>query len=110
MTSDKPRWRTRLDTPAARRYGGRGHMVVFRHRDDDGDPYRSFVSIEIPETPEPLITEALQVARAIKGRIIVVSDTRDQAEAMATRITITCGQHQRVPYERAVARAFGPVN
>src|SRR5262245_31038687 len=103
-------WRTRLDTPLARRFGGRWHIAMFRHRDDDGDPYGTFVSIEIPETPEPLITEALHVARVLKARIVVIADTKVQAEAMATRITITCSQHQRVPYERVEAGEFGPTN
>src|SRR5262245_40648834 len=98
------RWRTLLDTRLTRRLGVDWHVVVFRHRDDDGDPYGNFVSIEIPETPEPLIAEALHNARVLKARILIVADTAAQAEAMATRIAITCGQHQRVPYERAVAR------
>ena len=102
-------WRTHVDTPLARRLGIRAHMVIFAHRDDPGGR-GNFVSIEIPETPEPLIAEALQLARAIKARIFIVADTKVQAEAMATHIAITCGQHERVPYERAEAGEFGPVS
>jgi hypothetical protein len=103
------KWRTALDTPLARLLGIKAHAVVFRHRDDPGGAGR-VVGIEIPETPEPLITEALQVARAIKARIVIVADSAAQAEAMATHIAITCGQHERVPYERAEAGEFGPLS
>ena len=56
-------WRTRLDTPLARRLGIKAHGAVFRHRDDPGGAGR-VVGIEIPETPDQLIAEALQLARA----------------------------------------------
>ena len=59
---------------------------------------------------QPLIAEALQLARAMKARIVIVADTAAQAEALATHIAITCGQHQRVPYKRAAAGAFGPLS
>jgi hypothetical protein len=103
------KWRTRLDTPLARRLGIEAHTAVFRHRDDPGGPGK-VVSIEIPEVPEPLIAEALQVARAMKARIVIVADSAAQAEAMATHIAITCSQHRRVAYERAEAGEFGPLS
>jgi len=61
-------------------------------------------------TPEPLIAEALQLARAMKARIVIVADTEAQAEAMATRIAIASVQHQRVAVERAAAGEFGPLS
>jgi hypothetical protein len=102
-------WTTAIDTPLARRLGIKAHAAIFRHRDDPGGA-GSVVGVQIPETPEPLIAEALQLARATKARISIIADTAAQAEAMATHIAITCGQHQRVPYERAYARAFGPLS
>jgi hypothetical protein len=44
----------------------------------------------------------------LKARIIVVSDTARQAEAMASRIALSCAEHRRVPYERVAALEFGP--
>lgn len=103
------KWYTRLDTPLARRLGIEAHTAVFRHRDDPGGA-GCVVAVEIPETPDPLIVEALALARAMKARIIVVADSEAQVESMATRMAIACGQHLRVPYERAVAGAFGPLS
>lgn len=90
------RWRTRLDTPLARCLGVVAHTVVFRHRADRGGS-RFTVGIQVPEATEQQIREGLELARATKARICVVSDTAHQAETMATRIAITCAQHQRVP-------------
>jgi hypothetical protein len=46
--------------PAAPSSGGPGHVVA----------------IEIPETPEPLVAEALQIARVMKARICAARGTR----------------------------------
>jgi hypothetical protein len=112
MSPDGPpprEWRSRIRTPLARLLGVKAHAVIFRHRDDPGGPGR-VVGIEIPEVPARLIAEALELARAMKARIFIVADTAAQAEAMAAHIGITCGQHERVPYERATAGEFRPVS
>ena len=46
----------------------------------------------------------------MKARIVIVADTQAQAEAMAMRIALTCGQHQRVHFERVEAGALGPLS
>lgn len=103
------RWRTLADTAFSRALGLKIHVVTFEHRDDPGGPWRC-VAVQVPECDEPLIAEALQLARSMRARIVIVADTAEQAEAMATRIAITCAQHQRLPYERASAGAFGPLS
>jgi hypothetical protein len=95
------KWRTRLDTPLARRLGIEAHTAVFRHRDDPGGPRTRLVEqrlfYHLCHGRHPLIAEALQLARVMKARIVVVADSAAQAEAMATHIAITCGQHERTP-------------
>jgi hypothetical protein len=39
----------------------------------------------------------------MKARIVIVADTAQQAEAMATHVGLTCSDHRRVAYERAAA-------
>ena len=101
-------WRTRVDPAYSRRRGvDEVHVAIFEHRDDPGG-WGNVVGIQIPETPEPLIGEALRLANARRTRIFVLADTAGQAEAMATRIGLCCAHHRRVPYERAAAGGFGP--
>jgi Mg-chelatase subunit ChlD len=100
-------WHTRLDTPLAKALGVEAHVVTFEHRDDPGGPWRC-VALQIPECSEPMIAEALGIAQDFKARIVIVSDTAEQAEAMAVRIAITLGgQFKRIAYERAAAGQFG---
>jgi hypothetical protein len=60
--------------------------------------------------PDRLVAEALELARAMKARIVIVADTKAQAEELAVHIALTCGQHERVPVERATAGQFGPLS
>lgn len=103
-------WRTRLPRGYARRFGCIDplHVAVFEHRDDLGGASRC-VAVQLPETPAPLIAEALILANACKARILAVADTAEQIEAIVNRIALTCAHHRRVPYERAAAGRFGPL-
>jgi hypothetical protein len=79
-------WRTSVDSETCARYGVSELHAVFLQPVDDIGGTRNCVIVNIPETPTPLIKEAISNARRMKARVGFVCDTRKQADAIAERV------------------------
>ncbi len=78
------------------------HAVFFQHRTDRG----GMVSIMIPEADQD-IDVALDGARQLKARVMIVCDTSAQAQAIRRRAAGLLPEHCEVALDRAAAGAWG---
>jgi hypothetical protein len=105
--ADRAYWRTRLDAADEAYFGvAEVHAVFYQPNSDRGGRGQA-VTVNIPETPDAKVTEALAMAGRINARLVFLCDTRDQAEAVAERADAVLPTHRRVAYERAEAGAWG---
>jgi hypothetical protein len=82
------------------------HAIFMRPRDDDGG-VRSCVTFLVPEATRQQLFAGLRIARATKARVLIVTDTREQADRAAKRAARMLPEHVRVPDERAEAGWWG---
>ncbi len=81
------------------------HVVFFQHRTDRGG-MANVVSIMIPEADQD-IDVALDGARQLKARVLIVCDTSAQAQAIRRRTAGLLPDHREVALERAAAGVWG---
>jgi hypothetical protein len=80
------------------------HAVLFAPRTDRGGP-RAVVGLLIPEG-ETMIDRALAEARRGR-RLVVLCDSRQQADEIAGIVTRALSGHRRVPLSAAAAGGWG---
>jgi hypothetical protein len=100
-------WRTKIDHSAIPP-GQELHAVFFEPFDDTADA-RPCVAIQIPEASPGEIQEAFAMAAKLRTRVVIVTDTAEQAADIAKLGAIKLPLHRRTAYERASAGAIGRV-
>jgi hypothetical protein len=100
-------WSTRLHHPAIPP-GHELHGVFLDPVGDEGGP-RSTVVIQIPETTAVEIEHAFTTAARFQMRVVIITDTAEQAAEFAQLAATKLPLHRRVAYERAEAGAIGRV-
>src|SRR5215470_14922046 len=100
------KWRTSLPT-----YGivPELHGVFFAPLDDRDGP-RACVALQIPEASPEQIRWGLAETAKRRARLLFVCDTQQQAEDAAALAASKLPLHRRIPYERARAGKFGPMD
>jgi hypothetical protein len=98
-------WRTKLADPAP---GHEVHCVFLQPIGDDGGP-RSTVCIQIPEATAGEIEHAFTTAARFQMRVVIITDTAEQAAEFASLAATKLPLHRRVAYERAEAGAIGRI-
>lgn len=100
-------WRTRMDAALEAHCGvTEAHGVFFQPISDQGG-IRTAIVVNIPETPNAKVTEAMALATQTNARMTFLCDTRNQAEAIAGRASAALPTHRRLAYERVEAGAWG---
>jgi hypothetical protein len=100
-------WRTRADPEWTAEYGvPEAHAVMFEPVADRAGMSHT-VGISIPETSEPEIRHAINIAIKAEARTLFTCDTAEQAEAMAAYAAPLLPGHHRMAYERAEAGKWG---
>jgi hypothetical protein len=82
------------------------HALFFQHSADRGG-IAHCVSVLIPEA-EHRLEIALEQARQLKARVVIVCDTAEQAKAARARSAPLLPDHHEVSLERAAAGAWVP--
>ncbi len=100
-------WRTKLDHPAIPP-GHELHGVFLEPVSDEGAP-RSTVCLQIPEATAGEIEHAFATAARFQTRVVIITDTAEQAAEFAKLSATKLPLHRRVAYERAEAGAVGRV-
>jgi hypothetical protein len=100
-------WRTKLNHPAIPP-GQELHAVFLEPIGDQGGP-RPCVVIQIPEATAGEIEHAFTTAARFQTRVVIITDTAEQATEFAQLVTTKLPLHKRVAYERAEAGAIGRV-
>lgn len=101
-------WRTKLDHPAIPP-GHELHGVFLEPIGDEGGP-RSTVCIQIPELTAGEIEHAIATAARFQTRVVIITDTSEQAADIASLAATKLPLHRRVALERAKASAVGPLS
>jgi hypothetical protein len=102
-----PNWRTLIDPQITASYGcGELLAVFYQPREDTGGTQPSVV-ITIHETMRQQISAALRIAHQQRSRVVIITDTREQADRIAARATELLPTHRRIAYERAEAGQYG---
>lgn len=101
------RWRTHIEPQHAAVFGvAEAHVAFFRAHTDHGGA-RDTVAVLIPETPRELITAAMRHATCTGARVVFVTDTAEQADAIAAQAARMLPKHSRIAYELAAAGEWG---
>jgi hypothetical protein len=74
------------------------HTLLFYHRTDRGEGNHDSVAIQVPED-NAVIDRMLKRARALKARVVICCDTREQADDAAARVSRELPRHTRRPLE-----------
>src|SRR4029077_8221192 len=90
---EAPGWARRLGCPKEL------HAVFFQHRNDPGGSCDS-VCVEVPEGMS-FFRQAMEVARERRARVLLMCNTRNQADAVARLVSNSLKDHRRVSIERA---------
>jgi|HubBroStandDraft_6_1064221.scaffolds.fasta_scaffold648865_2 hypothetical protein len=100
-------WRTKLDHPEIP-HGHELHGVFLDPIGDEGGP-RSTVCLQIPEATTVEIEHAFTTAARFQMRVVIITDTAQQAADFAQLAATKLPLHKRVALERAEAGAIGRV-
>lgn len=84
------------------------HAVLFQPRADHGGP-ANVVSILIPEAEPSMELAALDQARHMQARVVILCDTAAQAQAARIRVKALLPDHREVAIDRAQAGAWRPM-
>jgi hypothetical protein len=85
------------------------HIVTLEPHDDRGG-WHPVVGLQIPEASEALIRRGFAEARLRRARMIILCDTREQADwiaGIAGRVGRELPDHRRIALERAAAAGWG---
>jgi hypothetical protein len=99
-------WRTKLDHPAIPP-GQELHAVFLEPIGDQGGAC-STIALQVPEATEREVGHAFTTAARFQMRMVIITDTAEQAAEFAKLATTKLPMHRRVAFERAQAGAMGP--
>src|ERR1700693_6576372 len=99
MDDDTANWRTRIDPHRIPHIEGELHACFFQPASDQGGT-RPCVTILIPETPNDQMLRQIAGAMKRKARVMFLTDTRQQAEDVATFAATHLHRYRRVSFER----------
>jgi hypothetical protein len=100
-------WRTKINHPAIPP-GHEVHGVFLEPIGDEGGA-RPCVAIQIPEASAGEIQHPFTTAARFQTRVVIITDTTEQAAEVAQLAARQLPLHRRVALERAAAGAIGRV-
>ena len=101
------RWATRIDPNYTLLFGCKElHSVFFASNGDSGG-VRTVIVALMPETPEQLFVNAMELASQGQARVAFLCDKPGQAHSAARKAANMLPNHSRVSMERGLAGAWG---